>query len=413
MVVYPRHVCISNRTQYVILIPVFYHKFRARNNEKPQIMKNPLQKIFSSLGGLANASQSGSAIGIDIGTSAIKVVEIKKKGGKAVLETYGAISLGPYAETDAGRVTNLPVDKLSEALKEVLKQSGVEGSACGVAIPVQSSLIFTIDLPSQVRKSEMPSIVPTEARKYIPVPINEVSLDYFILPEKAPSFEEMNNPDVHISSGDKTHVLVVATQNDAVSRFRSIASQASIAASFFEIEVFSSVRSNFQHELSPVLLMDLGASRTKLSIVEFGTVKAYHTIDRGGADMTDSIARSLNIPFYEAEKMKKEFGLFDNPKDKSVPDIIKIHTDYIFSETNNVLLNYEKKYNRTISKVIITGGGALLKGFRELALNNFRAEVELGKPFSKIGTPEFLEKVLETMGPEFAVAIGLALRKLQ
>jgi len=78
-----------------------------------------------------------------------------------------------------------------------------------------------------------------------------------------------------------------------------------------------------------------------------------------------------------------------------------------------VLLGYEKKYNRTISKVIFTGGGALLKGLPEVAVSNFRAEIEIGHPFSKVQTPEFLSKVLETMGPEFAVALGLALRKLQ
>ena len=111
--------------------------------------------------------------------------------------------------------------------------------------------------------------------------------------------------------------------------------------------------------------------------------------------------------------MKKEFGLFGNPLEKSLADIIKVHIDYIFSETNNVLFSYEKKYNRTISKVIFTGGGALLKGLREVALNNFRAEVEIGHPFSKVGAPAFLEKVFETIGPEFAVALGLALRKLQ
>src|SRR3989338_4208058 len=132
-------------------------------------MKNPLQKIFSSLGGLANASQSGSAIGIDIGTSAIKVVEIKKKGGKAMLETYGAISLGPYAETDIGRVTNLPAEKITEGLKEVLSQSGVTTSSAALSIPVQSSLIFSISLPAQISQAEMATIVPTEARKYIPV----------------------------------------------------------------------------------------------------------------------------------------------------------------------------------------------------------------------------------------------------
>lgn len=383
-------------------------------------MNNPInnlvEKIFGSLSNLTSGKENG-AVGIDIGSSAIKVVEIKKKGGKIILETYGAIALGPYDILDVGRVTNLSVSKISEALKEVLKQSGVTTTTGSFSIPVQSSLIFTIELPATVKENEMATIIPTEARKYIPVPITEVSINYFILPQKESSFEEMNrvsnNSDIAQESMEKTNVLVVATQNDAISKYHSIISQCSLTASFFEIEIFSSIRANFEHELSPVLLMDFGASRTKLSIVEFGMVKNYHTIDRGGADITDSISKSLSISFSEAEKMKKEFGLFGNPAEKNLADIIKIHIDYIFSETNNVLLEYEKRYNRIISKVIFTGGGALLKGLPEVATSNFRAEIEVGHPFSKVNAPAFLEKVLETMGPEFAVALGLALRKLQ
>ncbi|OGI68262.1 hypothetical protein A2738_02255 [Candidatus Nomurabacteria bacterium RIFCSPHIGHO2_01_FULL_42_15] len=379
-------------------------------------MNNIMNKIIDSIGSLAGGKEDG-AIGIDIGSSAIKVVEIKRKGGRTVLETYGAVSLGPYDGLDVGRVTNLSVEKIATALKEVLKQSGVTATSGAFSIPIQSSLIFNIDLPTTVKESEMSTIIPTEARKYIPVPITEVSLDYFRLPQKESSFEEMNmtneNSDIPQKPVDKTSVLVVATQNDAIAKYRSIVSQCSLSASFFEIEIFSSIRANFEHELSPVLLMDFGASRTKLSIVEFGTIKNYHTIDRGGADITDSIAKSLSIPFSEAEKLKKEFGLFGNPVEKTLPDIIKIHIDYIFAETNNVLLGYEKKYNKIISKVIFTGGGSLLKGLSEVAANNFRAEIETGHPFSKVNAPEFLNKVLETMGPEFAVALGLALRKLQ
>ncbi len=211
----------------------------------------------------------------------------------------------------------------------------------------------------------------------------------------------------------KKKVLVVATQNEAISNFRSIVSEAGMEASFFEIEIFSSIRSNFEHELSPVLLMDFGASRTKLSVVEFGVVKSYHTIDKGGSDISMAISQSLNISFADAEKMKKEYGLSGVGGEKTLPDIIRVHTDYIFSEANNVLLGYEKKNDRTISKVILSGGGALMKGLGELARNNFRAEVMVGHPFSKVGAPSFLDKVLETMGPEFAVALGLALRKLQ
>jgi len=375
-------------------------------------MNDLLKNLFSGFSKIGGGSEN-SAVGVDIGSSAIKVVEIKKKGGKAVLETYGAIALGPYADLDAGRVTNLPIEKVVLALQEVLKQSGVMGTSLALSIPAQSSLIFTLELPAQIQNAEIATIVPTEARKYIPVPITEVSIDYFILPKKESSFEEMNNADLPSEPEDKINVLVVATQNDAVAKYRSIVSQCGLTASFFEIEIFSSIRANFEHELSPVLLMDFGASHTKLSIVEFGMVKSYHTIDRGGADISNSISKSLSIPFSEAEKMKKEFGFFGNPVEKSLTDIIKVHIDYIFSETNNVLLGYEKKYNRTISKVIFTGGGSLLKGLKEIAVNNFRAEIEIGHPFSKVNAPAFLGKVLETIGPEFAVALGLALRKLQ
>lgn len=374
-------------------------------------MNELLKNLFSGFNKFRSGSED-SAIGIDIGSSAIKVVEIKKKGGKAVLETYGAIALGPYADFEAGRISNLPIEKVVLALQEVLKQSGITGTTIALSIPIQSSLIFTIELPAQLKAEQIASIVPIEARKYIPVPITEVSIDYFLIPKKESSFEEMNT-DVPTKEEEKMNVLVVTTQNDAVAKYRSIISQCNLSASFFEIEVFSSIRANFEHELSPVLLIDFGASHTKLSIVEFGMVTSYHTIDRGGADISNSISKSLSIPFSEAEKMKKEFGLFGNPVEKSLADIIKVHLDYIFSETNNVLLGYEKKNNQTISKVILTGGGALLKGLKEVAINNFQAEIEIGHPFSKVSAPAFLEKVLLTMGPEFAVALGLALRKLR
>ena len=109
-----------------------------------------------------------------------------------MLETYGAIALGPYDTLDIGRVTNLSVEKLSDAVREVLKQSGVTASSAAFSIPVQSSLIFTLELPPTIKEGEMGAIIPTEARKYIPVPITEVSLDYFLLPKKQSTFEEMN-----------------------------------------------------------------------------------------------------------------------------------------------------------------------------------------------------------------------------
>ena len=79
---------------------------------------------------------------------------------------------------------NKPPEKISEALKEVLKQSGVTTPSSALSVQVQSSLVFTVSLPAQIKESELANIIPTEARNYIPVPITEVSLDYFVLPKK-------------------------------------------------------------------------------------------------------------------------------------------------------------------------------------------------------------------------------------
>jgi Tfp pilus assembly PilM family ATPase len=111
--------------------------------------------------------------------------------------------------------------------------------------------------------------------------------------------------------------------------------------------------------------------------------------------------------------MKREFGLFGSSLDKNVAGIVKLSVDYILSETNSAILAYERKYQKTVSKVILSGGGSQLKGFFEAARTNFACEVELGDPFGKVEAPAFLEKVLKTTGPEFANALGLALRKLQ
>ena len=146
-------------------------------------MDNPLKNIISDFNKFVGGS-GDSAIGVDIGSSAIKVVEIKKKGNKAVLETYGVIALGPYADLEAGRVTNLPIEKVVLALQEVFKQSDVTSDSPAFSIPIQSSLIFTIELPPKINTDQIAAIVPIEARKYIPVPITEVSIDYFIIPKK-------------------------------------------------------------------------------------------------------------------------------------------------------------------------------------------------------------------------------------
>jgi type IV pilus assembly protein PilM len=372
---------------------------------------NPLSKIFSEGLSFFKKDEVKSVVGIDIGSSSIKVVQLKKKRGKAILETYGALSLGPYGKQEVGQVTNLPVEVISQALTDVLKESNVTTNSGAIAIPSLASLISLILLPAGVNKKNIDQIIPTEARKYIPVPITEVTLDWWMIPEQAESFEN-NEEGTDTAHEAKTEVLVVAIHNDTLSKYREILTKTNLNSSFFEIEIFSSIRSTFAHEIAPVLLVDFGASKTKLSIVEYGIVKVFHVVNRGSQDITKNIAQSLSISFVEAEKLKREVGL-DRTINDEVANIVELSFNYIFSEINVVVLNHEKKYNKNISKVILSGGGGLTRGLLESATDNFKSEVIYGNPFGKTEAPAFLGSVLDISGPEFAVAVGLALRSLQ
>ncbi len=381
-------------------------------------MNNSLKKIISDgIKGLSNIfrsdNNSESSLGIDIGSSAIKVVQLRKKNGKAVLETYGALSLGPYAKTDIGSVTNLQADDISRALLDVIKESKVTITSGVIAIPSSSSLIFTISLPGKVNEDRLASIVPIEARKYIPIPISEVTLDWSVIPQEPKSLADSSK---NFLSEKKTksdlEVLVVAIHNETLSRYQEILKKTKIQSESFEMEIFANIRSSISHDLAPILMIDFGASKTKLSIVEAGVVRVFHVVNRGSSDISKNISQSLGIPFIEAEKLKRSIGLISESNNKEAKDIIQLSIDYIFSDIKSVVFAYEKKYNKTISKVVLTGGGSLLKGLLEQAQESLHTEVIRTDPFSKTEAPAFLKQVLEESGPEFSVAVGLALRQL-
>ncbi|MEK7582117.1 MAG: type IV pilus assembly protein PilM [Patescibacteria group bacterium] len=372
-------------------------------------MQNPL-KQFAKIADFFKPKEV-SAIGIDIGSSFIKVVQLKKKGGKAVLETYGELALGPYANLTVGQMTNLPAEKLAEAINDILKESNISTKNAALSIPFSASLISMIQLP-KLSLSQLDSIIPIEARKYIPVPIGEVSIDWWVVPrpEEYETETDGENPD---GKNEKIDVLIAAIHSETVSKYQDIVNRVGLENIFFEIEMFSTIRSTFGHDMKLVMVLDMGAGTTKLSIVEYGVVKSSHSVGRGSQDITLSLSKSLGISMEEAEKLKRTQGLLPQKNNNEIKETISLSTDYIFSEVNRVLLNYERKYNKTIGKVVLTGGGVLLPGFRDKAKEVLQAEIVYGDPFSKVEAPVFLENLLQEAGPEFAVAIGLALRKLQ
>lgn len=365
-----------------------------------------LENLFSKKG--------QSVIGIDIGSSSIKIVQLRKKNGKAILETYGELALGPYSGVEIGRATNLPNDKIIEAIRDLMKESNVTTVSAGISIAAASSLLSFIRMPEMDQK-QLATMIPIEARKYIPVPITEVALDWWVLPKEESSFSDFEKaPSVGQSAPTKAvDILLVVIHNDVLARLGQISASLALSTSFFEIEIFSSMRSVVDQSLESQLVFDMGAGSTKLYIIERGILRSSHSINRGSQEITLAISRSLGKSIGDAEHMKRTIGLSAEPEYKEIREITTLNLDYIFTETNRVISNYQQKYNKSVSKVVLIGGGSLLKGLLDFARQKFQTEVVLGDPFSKTEAPAFLEPVLRNAGPEFAVAIGIALRKLQ
>jgi type IV pilus assembly protein PilM len=366
-----------------------------------------IKNFFSSLG----TSKANTFVGIDIGSSYIKVAQLKKEHGRILLETYGEIALGPYQDDDGteGQLTNLENDKLVSALRNLLEQANVTAKSAVISVSSATSLIFILKLP-KISERELAGVVQSEARKYIPVPLTEVSLDWWMIPEKETYEEESLSSSIK----NNVNVLVAAVRNEVVGRYNSIVTELDLFKKVsFEIETFSAIRGSFKHELSSVMLLDFGASGVRMSIIEYGVVRKFRAVNRGSAYLTSSLQKSLELKFHEAEKLKREVGLDKTHKNQEAYNIISTGANYIFSEIQNVIFDFEKEYKKPISKIILTGGGCRLIRFKEELESRYNINVVYSDPFSKALSPDFLEDVLKIAGPEFAVAIGLALQGLE
>ncbi len=375
-----------------------------------------VQKFSSALGGGGGGDRS--ILGIDIGASSAKIVQLRTSRGAAILETYGEIALGPYGGQAIGKAVKLTPEKIAEALVDVMREANVTARAGGLSIPFSSSLLSVLDLPN-VKPEQLKRMIPIEARKYIPIPVNEVTLDWFVIPREEgeqSAFDRVEKETPMQQKGQE--VLLIAIHNDVLQNYQVVAANAGLKIEFYEIEIFSAVRSSVGHGIAPILVVDFGASTTKIYVVERGVVRLSHLLSIGGQHMTENLARSLNWEFEKAERVKRERGLV-NSNAYSPDENDKIRTALlstltrVFSEVNRVLLSYGQRYNKNVSRVVLVGGGASLPGLAEVAHSSLSAEVEIANPFSHTEAPAFLEEVLRGIGSGFAVAVGVALRKLK
>jgi type IV pilus assembly protein PilM len=374
-----------------------------------------MASITESISHIFSSAHKGSSVGVDIGASSIKVVEVEKIDERAVLKNYGEISLGPRAGVSAGQATSLPPESLAEALNDLLQEAGISPRHISFAIPFGASLLSVAELP-EVGRKELESMIPLEARRYIPVPLSEVSLDWWVLPKR-----KLEQKTEALAGGvpapiAKIEVIIAAIHNEVIKKYEVIRNATHIAndATHFEIEIFSTLRAVVGRDLSPIMVIDIGAGSTKLALVDEGVVRGSHVISTGGQDISRSLSKSMNIPFEEAEETKCRIGLIGDEEGRDIAVVAELILANITNEAARFVDNYERKYGVKVAKFILVGGGARLKGIEKVIGASFpRVSVTLGDPFERLDTPAFLAPTLKGLSPNFAVAVGIALKGLE
>ena len=376
-------------------------------------------------------------LGVDIGTSSIKIVQLTREGSKAKLVTYGMI------DVDADIIRNKTpetIKLIAQALKEVVQKSRVSTRICLAALPTFSVFSSVINLPSKIAKNDLDSAVKWEAKKFIPFPIEDMILDWKIINQDSKSRSNVKNnisskglakdfskklePSSFSTSSDledgnymiKTDskfnkILLTAAPKSLVNIYINIFKEMDLNLFSLEVESFAMTRSLVSNENVCTMIVDIGAITTDVCVVENGLPILNRSIEVGGNVMTKSIAQSLNISFDRAEQFKQDFGLTMNRVEfNNIPKNIEETLSPMVNEIKYVFDLYGREGKKKIDNVILSGGSAYLPSLVDYLTRVLNINVHIGDAWHKIRYPKELKPILDEIGPRFSVAVGLALK---
>ncbi len=364
----------------------------------------PFLKIFKS--------KPKSCLGIDIGTSSIKVVQLKRGEGRYKLETYGELQTYGYLErlNDPFQTRSLQLleNQVIEMLKKILDEAGVDTKKAVISIPVFSSFVSIIDLPPMSEK-ELSRALVFEAKRYIPVSLSEVKIDWEVVGR-----EEVDSLDSKKKGLFKFQVLLIAVPKEVITKYLRIAYALKLDLLALELENFSYIRSLVGNDLSTTCVLDFGARSTSFTLVDKGFIQISHSLDMAGTEITRALSHSMGVDFKRAEMYKKERGLNHKEMEagREVKEVILTLVDKIIFEVERVIDNYQSRTKKRVGKLILSGGSGNLLGLDEYLKNKLKMDVIVANPWSRVACPPIIEPALKDIAPRFAVAVGLAMREI-
>ncbi len=333
-------------------------------------------------------------IGFDLSKRSVKIVELDQGRAKSSLITYGGLDFPLFNIESANIKTK---EEVVQTINEVLKRSKASTRNIVTSLPPQNVFNAVLSVP-KVSDRELQEAIKWEAKQYIPAPLEEVVLDW----QKIGEDEKTK----------KLEIYLVAAPKNLVKKYLEIYKMADLHPLALEIDPLALTRSLISTDMSALILIDIGAYETSISVVEKGVLRFCRTITSGGETITKAISSNLNIEEERAEQFKKDFGVRKEKLEGEVLKSIQTIINTLVTEIKRSIEFYKSEGKENIKKIILSGGGAHLPELTTYLTKNLNIETKIGNPWININHPENITPHLNEIGASFAVAVGLAMRRI-
>lgn len=333
------------------------------------------------------------SIGLDIGTTGLRLVQVKNDKENARLVTYGHLAMDSKVLQSDSAVDR---GQLTAGIKKLLAQTQI--STKNVVAGLPSSKVFTslISLP-KMTPAELAQSVQYQAEQHVPMAIDQVKLDWMIVGETA--------------GGKQQEILLVAAPISLAERYLTILEAAGLNAIALEPDALALARALANPQDSVSVVLDVGANSTDLVTTHTGKPKLVRSIPTGGDTFVRAASQALNLEPEQAYQFVYKFGLAQTKMEGQVKKAIQTTVDSLVSEidkSNKFFLNRYK--DAKISKLVLTGKASMIPELPAYIANGVNLPVEIGNSWAQISTPADLQTKLMEVSNEYAVACGLALR---
>jgi type IV pilus assembly protein PilM len=346
--------------------------------------------------------KSKAVVGLDIGSSAVKAVELKAVGKGFKVTAFAVEAIPPDSIVDGAIIDGAAV---ADAIRRLFENKSFKTKEVAAALSGNAVIVKKINLPVMTQ-AELAESIHWEAEQYIPFDIQDVNLDYQIL-----------NAGTDPESSGTMDVLLVAAKKEKIADYTGVISQAGRVPVVVDVDAFAlqnAYEANYGLEPNTVVvLLNAGASAININIVTGDQSVFTRDIAIGGNAYTEAVQKELNLPFESAEMVKK-----GQPVDGVAPEAVK---PVLTTMTDSVMLEIQKTFDffkatassDRIDRIVLSGGASRVEGFAEALQERFNTSVEMFDPFRKIAfEPQRLGVTdAEALTPSAAVAVGLALRR--